>query len=158
MYMRWNLGVSFGYRGLSKKMVEGVGEIPWLLFSPFLKYLTRFMLQTSYMDENHHFLAYSAKKSCENSMFLRFLAKKMIFANFHAYFQCIQMSEGVLILWRHSDVIWNSMVLILVSMDREYPYLYTGSKHRVSGVPYRKSREADVLQKNTSGGQGLTLV
>ena len=26
-------------------------------------------------------------------------------------------------------------------MDRESPYLYAGSKYRVSGVPYRKSRE-----------------
>ena len=33
-------------------------------------------------------------------------------------------------LWLHSDVIWSSMVLILLSIDREGPYLYTGSKYR----------------------------
>ena len=50
--------------------------------------------------------------------------------NFDVYLKCIQISEGALTLWRHSDVIWSSMVLILISVDREGPYLYTGSKYR----------------------------
>ena len=70
-------------------------------------------------------------KSCENPMFLWFFSKKLLFANFHVYFQCIQISQGALTLWRHSDVIWSSMVLILVSMERGGPYLYTGSKYSV---------------------------
>ena len=120
-------------------MVEaGVGEIPWLLFCPFLKYFTRYVLQIYYVDENHHFLTFSAK----NPIFLRFVSEKLIFANFHVHFQCIQISEGALTLWRHSDVIWSSMVLILVSMDRGGPYLYTGSKYMgIAGIPYSKSRE-----------------
>ena len=32
-------------------------------------------------------------------------SEKLIFANFHAYFQCIQIYESTLILWRHSDII-----------------------------------------------------
>ena len=39
--------------------------------------------------------------------------------------------EGLLTLWRHSDVIHKWLVLILVSMERRCPYLYTGSKFRV---------------------------
>ena len=38
---------------------------------------------------------------------------------------------GALTLWRHSDVIHYWLVLILVSMERRCPYLYTGSKFRV---------------------------
>ena len=50
----------------------------------------------------------------------------------------------------------------LVSMDRGGPYLYNGSKYRVSGILYRKSREGlqqppfrGRVTKNTSGGRGL---
>ena len=64
-----------------------------------------------------------SQKSCENPMFLRFFSEKSIFANFHVYFQYIQICEGALYLRRHSDVTWSSMVLILVSMDRGGPYL-----------------------------------
>ena len=127
-------------------------------------------------------LVISHEKSSKNLMFLRFFfffffSEKWIFANFHLYFQCIQkcilanfhlhfqciqISESALTLWRHRDVVWISMVLILISMDRESPYLYAGSKYRVSGVPYRKSREGvqqpsfeGRVTKNTSGGLGL---
>ena len=143
MHMKWNLSVSFGYRGSSKIMVQGVGEIPWHLFCPFLKYLTRYVLQICYVDESHHFLTYSAKNSAKSHVSTIFLSEKLIFANFHVYFQCIQISKGALTLWHHSDVIWSSMVLILVSMDRRGPYLYTGSILNiwVSGIQYRKSRE-----------------
>ena len=60
-------------------------------------------------------------------MFLRFFSEKSIFAHFHLNFQYIQICEGALTLWRHSDVIWNLMVLILVSLDREGSYLYYSS-------------------------------
>ena len=133
-YMRWNLGVSFGYGGVIKENGRGGGWwIPWLLFYPFLKYLARYMLQTSYVVDNHHFLTYSAKNPAKIPCFYDFFIKKLIFANFHVYFQCIQISEGALTLWCHSDVIWSSVVLILVSMDRGGPYLYTGSKYRGIG-------------------------
>ena len=59
-------------------------------------------------------------------MFLRFFSEKSIFANFDAYFQYIQIYEDAMTLWRHSDVIWSSIVLMLVSMDRGC----TGSKFR----------------------------
>ena len=39
--------------------------------------------------------------------------------------------EVVLTLWRHSEVIHWWLVLILVSMKRRCPYLYTGSKFTV---------------------------
>ena len=108
-----------------------------------IRYLTRHLLQTCYADENHHFLKYSAKNPAKIPCFYDFsFSKKLIFANFHVYFQCIPISEGALTLRRHSDVIWSSMLLILVSVDRGGPYLYTGSKYKsISGVPYRKSRE-----------------
>ena len=32
-----------------KRMVEGVGEIPWLLFWPFLKYLTRYTYASNFL-------------------------------------------------------------------------------------------------------------
>ena len=62
--------------------------------------------------------------------------------------------------WGHADFMmsqWyhSSMVHFLVLMDRESPYLYTGSKYRGIGSLYRKSREGvattprseEVLQK-----------
>ena len=52
--------MSFGYGGLSKRMVEGGWRNPMILIlSVSLK--TRYVLKTCYVDENHHFLAYSAK-------------------------------------------------------------------------------------------------
>ena len=70
-------------------------------FVYFFKYLTRYVLQTCYVDENHHFLIHRPiqpkilQKSHDVSMFFR---EKLIFANFHVYFQCIQISEGALTL------------------------------------------------------------
>ena len=61
--------------GSSKRMVEGVGEIPWFLFCPFLKYLTRYVLQTCYVDENQDLLTYSAKNPAKIPCFYDFLAK-----------------------------------------------------------------------------------
>ena len=55
------------------------------------------MLQTSYVDENHHFLKIQPKilrKSHVSTIF----SEKLIFANFHVYFQYIQISEGALTL------------------------------------------------------------
>ena len=43
-------------------------------FAHFLK-LTRYMLQTCYVDENHHFLTYSAKNPAKFPCFYDFLAK-----------------------------------------------------------------------------------
>ena len=98
-------------------------------FVHFLKYLTRNVLQTCYVDENHHFLTYSAKNPAKIACFYDFFSEKLNFAHFHVYFECIQISEGALTLC-HSGVIWSSMVLMLVSVDRGSPYLYTGSKYR----------------------------
>ena len=89
-------------------------------------------------------------------------SEKLIFVNFHVYFQSIQISDGALTLWRHSDVIWSSMVLILVSMNRGGPYLSLVANIGGQGVPYRKSREGvgttplrRTCYKNTSGGRVL---
>ena len=48
--------------GSSKKMVEGFGEILWILFCPLLKY-----------DENHHFISYSANNPAKIWCFYDFL-------------------------------------------------------------------------------------
>ena len=80
------------------------------------------------IDENHHFLTYSAKHSAKIPCFYDFLAKNWFLLIFTYIFQYIQISVSGLTLWRHSDVIWNSMVFIWVAMDRGGPYLYTGSK------------------------------
>ena len=50
--------------GSSKRMVEvGWWEFHdfYFVFCPFIRYLTRYMLQTSDVDKNHYFLTYSAK-------------------------------------------------------------------------------------------------
>ena len=65
-------------------------------------------------------------------MFYDFLPKNqllpIIFYTQNGHFSIF---EGVLLLWRHNDVIHKWLVLILVSMERGCLYLYTGSKFRV---------------------------
>ena len=109
-----------------------------------------------------------SQKSCENPIFLRLFSGKSILANFHVYFQYIQICEGALALWRHSDAIWRSMVLILVSMDRGGPYLYGTlvANIGVSSVPYKKFQGGGCnkpppfggrVTENTAGGRGLRV-
>ena len=99
-------------------------------------------------------------------MFLQFFSEKSIFANFHVYIQHIQICEGALTLWRHSDIIWSSKVLILVSMDKRDPYLYTGSKNKKEYQAFRIENPGkrlqqlpskDVLQKYLRRNEGLSL-
>ena len=121
-------GVKLGCRlgmGSSKRMIDGgVGKIPWFLFCPFLKYLTRYVLQTCYVDENHHFLTYSAKNLAKIPCFYDFLAKNWFLLIFMYIFNVSKFPRA---RWLY---IWSLMVLILVSMDRGGTYLYTGSKYR----------------------------
>ena len=58
--------------------------------------------------------------------------------NFCLYFENDNFSifKGVLTLWHHSDVIHKWLVLILVSMERGCPFLYTGSKFRLYYLQY----------------------
>ena len=114
--------------GVFKENGRGVGEIPWLLFCPFLKYLTRYMFQTSYVDENHHFLIYSAKSPAKNSCFYKFLAKNWFWLILVYIFKASKFLRACWLYDVHSEVIWISMVLILVLIDWGSPYLYTGSK------------------------------
>ena len=65
----------------------------------------------------------SSQRSCEIPCFYDFFSESLFFANFHVYFQCIEISDGALTLWRHSDVIWSSKALNLISIDWEGPYL-----------------------------------
>ena len=74
--------------GSSKRIVEGVikensrgGLVKShdCYFVRFFQYLTRYALQTCYVDENHHFLTLFSQKSCENTMFLRFFSEKLNF-------------------------------------------------------------------------------
>ena len=54
MYMRCNLGVSFRYGGRQKLWYEGWFEKFHDIY--FAQFITRYVLQTCYVDENHHFL------------------------------------------------------------------------------------------------------
>ena len=45
-------------------------------------------------------------------------------------FNTFKFARACWLKWCHGDVIWSSVVLIMISMDREDPYLYTGSKYR----------------------------
>ena len=155
MYMRWNYRVLFGY-GVIKENGGGVGKIPWFLFCPFFKIFDKICASNLLCRWESSFLKNIQPKILRKSHVLQFFSKKIIFSNFHVYLQCIQISEGVLTLWRHSDVKWSSVVLILVSMDRGGPLV------GVAGILYRKSREGvtttpfleDMLQKNTRGNEG----
>ena len=122
------------------------------------------MLQTCYVDENHHFLTYSAKNPAKIPCFYDFLAKMWFFANFHVYFQCIKIQN----FWGPADFImsqWHHMKFngTLVSMDRGGQYQYTGSKYRgirhslqkIQGGVATPSPFGGHVTKNTSGGQGL---
>ena len=80
------------------------------------------MLQTCVVGDNYYWL-HNQPKILRKSDVSKMFSEKSIFANFHVHFQYIQICEGALILWRHSDDIWNLMVLILVWMDRASPGL-----------------------------------
>ena len=63
--------------------------------------------------------------------FYDFWRKNQFLPIFYTQNDHFSIFEGVLMLWRHSDVIHKWLVFILVSMERGCPYLYTGSKFRV---------------------------
>ena len=63
--------------------------------------------------------------------FYDFLRKNQFLPIFYTQNGHFSIFVGALTLWRHSDVIHQWFVLILVSMERGCPYLYTGSKFRV---------------------------
>ena len=85
-----------------------------------------------FQDRNCHFLTYLVKKPMEIAcFFLRLLHKNQFLPIFYTQNDYFSIFEGVLILWRHSEVIHKWLVPILVSMERRCSYLYTGSKCRV---------------------------
>ena len=67
-----------------------------------------------------------------------FFSQKLFFANFHVYFQCIQISEDVLDLWRHSEVQRYSFWYQWIEEVHTYTLL---ANIGVLGVLYRKSWE-----------------
>ena len=160
-------------------MARGVGEIPWLLFCPFLKYLTRHMLQTSYVDENHHFLTYSAKNPAKISCFNDFLAKNWFLLIFMYIFNASKFPKA---RWLYEvtvtsyDVQWYSFWYQWIEEVHTYTLV---ANIGVSGVPFKKNpggcnnpHSEDVLQKyipkniykkymlqkNTTAGRGLNFV
>ena len=162
MYMRWNLGVSFGYGGSSKIIVGGLVKSHDFYFAHFINILQDICSKlTMYM--RIIISLHNQSKILRKSYALRFFSKKVMFANFRVYFQYIKICEGTLTLWRHSDIIWSSMVLILVSMDRGGPYLYTGSKYsgikrsvqKIQGGGCNNAPFGECVTKNTSGGRDL---
>ena len=93
-----------GWRAASKIMVGGGWWNPIIFICPFHKYSTRHMLQTCVVGENYHCL-HNKTKFVRKSDVSKMFSEKSIFANFHVYFQYIQICEGALTLWYHSDVI-----------------------------------------------------
>ena len=152
--MRWNSGVSFGY-GVIKENDRGGLEKSHDFYFVHLNILIRYMLQTSYVDENYHFLTYLAKNSAKIPCFYDFLVKNWFLLIFTYIFDASKFPRA------HSNVIWGSVILILVSMDRGGPYLYTGCKYRGIENPGRWVQQATTppfggrVTKNTLGGRGL---
>ena len=136
--------------------------IPWFLFCQLLKYLTGYVLQTCYVDENHHFLTYSAKIPAKIPCFYAFfLAKNWFLLIFTYIFNAFKFPTG---RWLYDvtvtsyEVQWYSFWYQWI----EEVHIYTlVANIGVSGVPYRKSREGGCnklqqrVTKNTSGGLGL---
>ena len=79
--------------------------------------------------------------------------EKLIFADFHVYFQCIQIYEDALTFWRHSDqwyLFWYQWI------EEVHTYIYAlVANIWVSGVLHRKSSLRRTCYKYTSGGRGL---
>ena len=91
--------------------------------------------------------------------------KKLIFANFHVYFQYIRICEGALI---YNVIVTSYKVqwyLFWYQWIEEFHTYTLVANIGVSCVPYRKSREGvattpfgGCVTKNTSGGRGLKLI
>ena len=153
--------------GVVKDYVRGVGEIPWFLYCPFHNYFTRYMLQTCYVDENHHFLNIISQKSCENPMFLRFLAKNRFLLICMYYI--FNTSKFARARWLYDvivtsyDVQWYSFWYQWIEQAIPIGPILVANIG-VSSVLYRKSMEGVAttpfggrVTKNTSGGRGLTI-
>ena len=147
-------------------MVEGVrvGEIPWFLFCPFLKYFTRYVLQICYVYENHYFLTYSAKNPAKIPFSYDFLAKNWFLLICTYIFNASKFPR---VRWLYDvtvtsyEVQWYSFWYQWIEEVHTYTLVVN---IEVSGVPYRKSREGVAttplgghVTKNTSGGRGLML-
>ena len=88
------------------------------------------------------FLLYKQKKKPgEIPIFRTFIAKVWIFAFFY---QKTAIFRSCMFLWRHNYVTPRPIVLILVCMDREGPYLPIDTKINFIGVRFGKSREGVV--------------
>ena len=72
-------GVVWVWGHQSKENGRGVVKPHDSYFVHFFKYLTRYVLQTCYVDENHHFRTYSAKNNAKISCFYDFLKQKIDF-------------------------------------------------------------------------------
>ena len=127
----WVWGVS------SKRMVEGVGEILWFLF---LKYLTRYVLQTCYVDETRHFLTYSAKNPAKIPCSYDFLVKNWFLLIFMYIFNASKFPRAG----------WLYDVTVTSYEVQWYSFWYQWIEEAIPGtlvanigisdVPYRKSR------------------
>ena len=103
----------------------GVGAIPWFLNWIILKIFEVICTPNFVCKLEWPFSNIFCKKYHENPCFYDFLRKNQFLPIFYAQNGHFSIFVGALILWRHP---W--LVLILVSMERGCPYLYTGSKFR----------------------------
>ena len=84
------------------------------------------------------FLLYK-QKICWNSDIQNFFSEIMIFFNFRLFFaKKLQFSGPACFLLRHNYVTLWPIVLILVCMDRESPYLPIDTKINYKGGSVRK--------------------
>ena len=120
---------------------RGVGEIPWSLFCPFLKYLTTYMLQTSYVYENHHFITYSAKNPAKIPCFYNFLANNWFLLIFMYIFNASKFPRAP---WLYDVTVTSYEVQWYSFWYQWIEEVHTNTlvaNIGVSGIPYRKSRE-----------------
>ena len=79
-------GVVLGMGVIKENNRGGLVKFHDAYFVHFFKYLTRDVLQTCYVDENHHFLTHSAKIPAKIPCFYDFLAKNVFLLIFKYIF------------------------------------------------------------------------
>ena len=129
VYMRWNLGVSFGC-GDVKDYSGGVVKSHNFHFVYFIDILQdicfKLAMKMRIINSSHN-QPKNQRKSYVSVIFQKIIDFLLIFMYI---FNTFKFARVRWLKWCHGDVIWSSVVLIMISMDREDPYLYTGSKYR----------------------------
>ena len=127
----------------------------------FFKYLTRYVLQTCYVDENHHFLTYLARNPAKIPCFYDFLAKDwFLLIGMYIFNASKFLRERWLyyVTVTSYEVQWYSFWFQWIEEVHTYTLV---ANIGVSCFLYRKSRGVSTsplggrVTKNTLGGWGL---